>query len=301
MSSLEQTDCPECAQIIHYQPQRWKTEVVCSNCQATFTVEAAQPPALPTDENIPIPSHLQGQTDVEESPSSETVPSSSPEPRRYSRSKFASVLNSGLIVIVLLLLLGGGIVALIMWDTNTEKKNKEQRQANGNSEEITYVLAGKKRVKLAGFEIGVKFVEYGPIRVKDQQAVVHESSGSLLQIYLEMRSRRNNPMTYVSWYGNSFDREGVQQVATLTDENGNPCEMPVFDDVTGVFGHTAEAILERNGRLEDCLIFELPAGVKITDFKELRLTLPMENIGNSGNIYFKILEEDIRLVGGDPQ
>ncbi|MEE2641151.1 MAG: hypothetical protein VX768_11035, partial [Planctomycetota bacterium] len=71
------------------------------------------------------------------------------------------------------------------------------------------------------------------------------------------------------------------------------------EDVKGLFGHTPKATLEKNQRLQDCMIFEIPAGKTITDIQELRLTLPMECFGNSGDIHFSIPQEMISLVTDD--
>lgn len=297
MSSLEQTECPECNQIVHYQPQRWKAQVVCSNCQATFPVEAVNPPSLPNADASPIPSHLQGTAQPpggpEESPSSE----SGVETFRYRRSKFGSMITVAILLTLLAAGVVGGITWLAMYDSSTKnqqsEKSEEERKEEVKKKAIT---AGKKRAKLGNLEVGVKLVEYGPLRVKDQTNKVHISSDPLLQIHLEIRSRNPRSVDYVSWYGNSFERGDSQVVAELTDQNGDVCDMPVFGDVKGLFGHTAKATIEKNERVQDCVVFELPAGKTITDIKELYLTLPMECFGNQGEIHFKIPAEMIALV-----
>ena len=109
MSSLEQTECPECGQVVHYQPQRWKAQVVCSNCQATFPVEAMNPPVGNTDAP-PIPSHLQGQNEssmTADAPMSEGTPDG--ESFRYKRSKVGGIV----IVSSLMVLLAGGVVGAL--------------------------------------------------------------------------------------------------------------------------------------------------------------------------------------------
>ncbi|MEE2642697.1 MAG: hypothetical protein VX768_18860, partial [Planctomycetota bacterium] len=275
MSSLEQTECPECGQVVHYQPQRWKAQVVCSNCQAMFPVEAMNPPVGNTDAP-PIPSHLQGQNESSmpaDAPMSEGTPDG--ESFRYKRSKVGGIV----IVSSLMVLLAGGvvagIVALAMIDSNSKASSRKEKENAEAKEKVNFITAGKKRAKLGDLEVGVKLVEFGPLRVKDQTNKVHVSSDPMLQIHLEIRSRRSSEVDYVSWYGNSFTRGGDQVVAELTDQDGKSCDMPVFEDVKGLFGHTPKATLEKNQRLQDCMIFEIPAGKTITDIQELRLTLPM--------------------------
>lgn len=300
MTTLEQTECPECSQIVHYQPQRWKAQVVCSNCQATFPVEAVQPPSLPGAEPSPIPSHLQkesGPPELTEPSASETKES---ETFRYQRSKVGGVMMTAILIVLIAGGVVGGIVGLAMLDKNsTDNKKAERERKEEANKKIDYTLAGKKRVKLGDLEVGVKLVEFGPVRVKDQTNKVHVSSEQLLQVYLEIRSRRSSDVEYVSWYGNSFARGDDRVVAELTDQDGRSCDMPVYGDVKGLFGHTPQAVIARNERIQDCIIFELPKNTTVTDIKELRLSLPMECFGNEGNLYFKIPQELITLVSDD--
>lgn len=299
MSSIEQTECPECAQIVHYQPQRWKAQVVCSNCQTSFPVDAVQPPAIPGQDQNPIPSHLQG---VEgSSGASDETQSADPgrEAPRYQRSRTGG--NITVLIICVLLGVGfvGGIVGLAMYDNKTQEKKEAEEEEKARKKKINFVTAGKKRVRQGGLEFAIKLVEFGPLRVKDQANKVHVSSGALLQIHFEIRSRRSSKVNYVSWYGNSFSRGNKQVVAELTDQNGKTCDMPVFEDVKGLFGHTPKATLEKNERINDCIVFELPPNSTITDINELRLTLPMECIGTTGNIYFRIPQDMIGLISKD--
>lgn len=298
MSSVEQAECPECAQIVHYQPQRWKAQVVCSNCQASFPVDAVQPPAFPGQDQNPIPSHLQESSGRPGAPDEAMSADPEGETSRYHRSRMGGNITVLIICVLLGVVFVGGIVGLAMYDNKTQEK-KEAEEKTARKKKINFVTAGKKKVKQGGLEFAIKLVEFGPLRVKDQANTVHVSSGSLLQIHLEIRSRRSSNVNYVSWYGNSFSRGDKQVVAELTDQNGKTCDMPVFEDVKGLFGHTPKATMEKNGRLRDCIVFELPPNSTITDISEFRLTLPMECIGNTGNIYFSIPQEMIGLISKD--
>ncbi|MEC9092840.1 MAG: hypothetical protein VX438_09065 [Planctomycetota bacterium] len=295
MSSVEQVECPECAQIVHYQPQRWKSQVICSNCQFSFPVAAVQPPDLPGQEPIPIPSHLQEGSDTANIPGQTKSANPDQESPGYRRSKLGGNLTALAICVLLGAGLAGGMVALALFDNKTQEK-KETEHKKAKEKKRKFVTAGKKRVKLGDLEIGIKLVEFGPLRVKDQNNKVHESSDSLLQIHVEIRSRRSNNVEYVSWYGNSFSRGQEQVVAELTDQQGQTLDMPVFGDVKGLFGHTPTATIEKNERISDCLIFELPQNTTIADIRELELVLPMECFGNKGNVYFRIPQDMIVLI-----
>ena len=297
MGTLEQTECPECGQIVHYQPQRWKAQVICSNCQASFPVEAPQPPAVPPQVQSPIPSHLQENSDPQLPAQPASVSQPATERVRYQRSKIGGLVSTSLLLFALIAAIIGGIWGLAMWDSKTAEEKKNQRAADKDANhKINYALAGKKRAKLGNLEVAVKLVEFGPLRVKDQNNKVHVSSEPLLQIFVEIRSRGSRPVDYVSWYGNSFKRGNDQVVAQLSDTSGKIFNMPVFGDVKGLFGHTPQAKIEKNERIQDCIVFELPAGASVTDFEELRLSLPMECFGNFGTLYFKIPKDLIRLV-----
>lgn len=295
MGTLEQTDCPECGQIVHYQPQRWKAQVVCSNCQAAFPVEAAQPGAGVPDSS-PIPSHLQAGNEPQPQSTVHSGQVSTGEPIRYQRSKIGGVVFAAMTVVVLALAAVGGIWGLAMLDNQNAEDSKNKNQSQLPDRKIKYFVAGKQRAKLGNVEVGVASVEYGPLRVKDQANIVHISSDPLIQIFVEIRSRQPNTLNYVSWYGNSFERGSDQVVAELRDQDGKVFNMPVFGDVKGIFGHISAARMEKNERIQDCIVFELPESIKITDIKELRLSLPMECFAKQGAIHFKISNELIQLV-----
>ena len=299
MSALEQTECHECGQIIHYQPQRWKSQVVCSNCQTSFAVEATAPPPPSEKGPTPLPSHLQ-QPEAAVNPGGGAAQEQSQVPtHRYQRSKIGGVIFASILVVLIGGAVIGGIWGLALLDSNTarkEKAEKDKQEEVESKKKIVYAEVGKKGAKLGKIQVNIKLVEFGPLRVKDQSNRVHVSSDSLLQIFLEIRSRFPGDVNYVSWYGNSFDRSGKQVVAQLSDQNGTVFNMPVFGDVKGLFGHTPKATLERNERAQDCVVFELPAGTAITDIKELKLALPMECFGRKGTLYFKIPQEEIQLV-----
>lgn len=258
-------------------------------------MEALAPP-VPGAETTPIPSHLRNESGPEmESGSPETE--SAPDTYRYQRSKIGGLMTAAILIVLLAIGVVGGIIGLALLDSNNEQQQQEQRKAERETTKVNYTLAGKKRVRLGGLEVGVKLVEYGPLRVKDQANRVHISDSPHLQIHLELRSRRSTPVKYVSWYGRSFPRGSSQNVvAELKDQDGTSYNMPVYEDIKGLFGHVDEAVLEKSQRIQDCIIFELPENRKITDIKELYLTLPMECVGSDGDIRFLIPQEFITLV-----
>lgn len=299
MATLEQTECPECGQIVHYQPQRWKAQVICSNCQQSFAVEAIQAPAVPEAEGTPLPSHLTQQSDAQPPPPSTAEPESSADRFQYRRSKVGGVVWAAVGVVLLAGAVIGGIWGLALLDRNTAEndriRKKEKREIEAEQKK-SFALVGKKGAKLGNIQVNVKLVEFGPLRVKDQSNRVHVSSDSLLQIYIEIRNRNSDAVNYVSWYGNSFESQGKQVVAQLSDQDGTIYNMPVFGDVKGLFGHTAKAKIEKNERVPDCIVFELPPKTSVTDIKELKLTLPMQSFGRNGEMNFKIPQDKIQLV-----
>lgn len=300
MGKLEQTECPECGQIVHYQPQRWKAQVVCSNCQTGFAVEASQPPALPRKPASPVPSHLQSPAEPEERVPEPAPPAQPSERVRYQRSKIGGLVTVSIVTVALVAIVGGGFWGLALMDSK-RTENAREEAAKKLAENIQYILAGKKRARLGNMEVSVEGAEYGPLRVKGQSNRVQVSSDPMLQIFLEIRSRRPRAVNYVSWYGNTFPRGSEQVVAQLRDEQGVVFNMPVFEGVKGLFGHTSEAVIENNQRIQDCLVFELPADMPITDLKDLFLSLPMECFGdrNRSTIYFRIPREMIQVVGDE--
>lgn len=297
-SSLEQTECPECGQVVHYQPQRWKAQVVCSNCQETFAVEASATSTSAASEKTPLPSHLQ-------SPSPNVgMPPKLPDETtasalNYKRSKAGGPLIAVVVILVFVAVIGVGVVYLVQLDSvaksNGNDNASDRDKGKDVPEKINYLLAGKKKGRIGGVEVSIRKVEYAPLRVKDQNFKVHDSSEMVLQIYLEVRTKRMGETMYTSWYGNLFKRGDVDVEATLQDETGRLCLMPVYEGVSTVQGNTPFAKLEKNQRVNDCIIFSLPEGVGITDIKELRLKLPMETVSSVGDIYFKIPRDAIKL------
>ena len=295
-SSLEQTECPECGQIVHYQPQRWKAQVVCSNCQETFAVEPGANSPAAASGKTPLPSHLQSPS--QNVGSSPAIPDETTTTAlNYKRSKAGGPLIAGLVILVFVVVIGAGVIYLVQLDSVAKSKGNDNT-SDGDKDvpaEINYLLAGKKKGRLGEVEVAVRKVEYAPLRVKDQNFKVHDSSEMVVQVYLELRTKRMEETVYTSWYGNLFERGDAEVEATLQDETGRLCEMPVYEGVSRVQGNTPFAKLEKNQKINDCIIFSMPEGVGITDIKELRLKLPMETVGSVGDIYFKIPRDDIKL------
>lgn len=295
-SSLEQTECPECGQVVHYQPQRWKAQVVCSNCQETFAVEPSANSPAAASGKTPLPSHLQSPSqNVGNSPAipDETTTTA----LNYKRSKAGGPLIAVVVILVFVAVIGAGVIYLVQLDSVAKSKS-DDNTSDGDKDvpaEINYLLAGKKKGRLGEVEVAVRKVEYAPLRVKDQNFKVHDSSEMVVQVYLEVRTKRKEETVYTSWYGNLFKRGDAEVEATLQDETGRLCVMPVYEGVSRVQGNTPFAKLEKNQKINDCIIFSMPEGVGITDIKELRLKLPMETVSSVGDIYFKIPRDDIKL------
>lgn len=296
-SSLEQTECPECGQVVHYQPQRWKAQVVCSNCQETFAVEASASPNAAV-EKTPLPSHLQSPAPIANTSSTDPVESPTAA-YNYKRSKAGGPLIVVVVLLIFFVVIGGGAIYLVQLDSATKSKDSE-KESDGDKKKnapkkINYLLAGKKKGRIGNVDVGIRKVEYAPLRVKDQSFTVHDSSEMVIQIYLEVKTKRMGETKYTSWYGNLFKRGEVDVEATLQDETGRKCLMPVYEGVSTVQGNTPTANMEKNQKVNDCIIFSLPEGVRITDIEELRLKLPMETVNSVGDIYFKIPRDDIKL------
>lgn len=295
-SSLEQTECPECGQVVHYQPQRWKAQVVCSNCQETFAVEPSANSPAAASGKTPLPSHLQSPSqNVGNSPAipDETTTTA----LNYKRSKAGGPLIAVVVILVFVAVIGAGVIYLVQLDSVAKSKG-DDNTSDGDKDvpaEINYLLAGKKKGRLGEVEVAIRKVEYAPLRVKDQNFKVHDSSEMVVQVYLEVRTKRKEETVYTSWYGNLFKRGDAEVEATLQDETGRLCVMPVYEGVSRVQGNTPFAKLEKNQKINDCIIFSMPEGVGITDIKELRLKLPMETVSSVGDIYFKIPRDDIKL------
>lgn len=295
-SSLNQTECPECGQVVHYQPQRWKAQVVCSNCQETFAVEASANSTAAVSGKTPLPSHLQSPSPDVGMPQ-ELADEESATALNYKRSKAGGPLIVVLVILVFVAAIGAGVIYLVQLDRVAKSNGNDNTsdRDKGVPEKIKYLLAGKKKGRIGGVEVAIRKVEYAPLRVKDQNFKVHDSSEMVLQVYLEVRTKRMEETVYTSWYGNLFKRGDVDVEATLQDETGRLCLMPVYEGVSTVQGNTPFAKLEKNQRVNDCIIFSLPEGVGITDIKELRLKLPMETVSSVGDIYFKIPRDDVKL------
>lgn len=299
--SVEQTDCPECGQIVHYQPQRWKAQVVCSNCQHTFAVEAATPP-VPVADGSPIPSHLQG--GASPAPTPTDAPADEPSTFRYRRSKVGGNLFAIFLVLAVVGVIGGSITLLVMLDRQSDQRQADaDKEAKKNKtapqEDIQYLKAGKQKGRVANVEVGINRVEYSPLTVKDQNNTVHQSDNMVIQVILDIRSRREKATPYQSPYGWEFKRGTENVTATLTDDQGTVLNMPVYEGVANVQWHTKTATLEKNDRISDCLIFELPEGRKITDIKSLKFHLPMECVGSNATLFFNIPGESIKLISSD--
>ena len=58
----------------------------------------------------------------------------------------------------------------------------------------------------------------------------------------------------------------TQPHGLAVDQDGTVFNMPVFGDVKGIDGHTAKATLEKNQRVKDCIVFELPEEAKSSKF-----------------------------------
>ena len=196
-------------------------------------------------------------------------------------------------------MIGIGAVYLLQLDSVAKSKASENEpdgdEKKDSPKKINYLLAGKKKGRIGNVDVGVRKVEYAPLRVKDQSFKVHDSSEMVIQIYLEVKTKRMGETKYTSWYGNLFKRGDVDVEATLQDETGRKCLMPVYEGVSTVQGNTPSAIMEKNQKVNDCIIFSLPEDVRITDIEELRLKLPMETVNSVGDIYFKIPRDDIKL------
>jgi hypothetical protein len=167
--------------------------------------------------------------------------------------------------------------------------------------EIVYLTPQKSRtarwvdittgnlVSINKVTVKVDYVEYGAVRAKDANNVVIESDQkNFLQIYVRLRNYQGTPVNYASWYGNVFADGNNDVAATLVDDRGRQYDMMRFTHVSGVRGHTPQAVMKQREQVRDIVVFAVPAEVDRSRIRYFRLELPATAYGGAGAYRFEI-------------
>jgi hypothetical protein len=327
--SIKEIACPRCGKPYILEANRWKEEVVCSNCKTKITV--ATTAEMTAANTMPLPPHLQGTAASLMPPAvgnpepvantGAVVPpiqpaagvapppqmgASNAAPKSPARSKSGNNWVGTLVACVLLML---GIVVITVFvfaiasninltdDSHVAKPEKKQKRpaAEINFDKITWANAKTESSKLDKIIIKIPMIQFSEIRAKDSSHGVLISKGTnYLQVFIEMRNRGGDKQ-YESWFqdpGEEFER-----LPKLFDQDHNELPMMLFDDAASVQGHVRQATFEADSELNDMIVFDLPEGKSIESIQSLYLVLPGSAVRENRKAYFKIPAEMIRRPG----
>jgi hypothetical protein len=167
--------------------------------------------------------------------------------------------------------------------------------------EIVYLTPQKSRtarwvdittgnlVSINNVTVKVDYAEYGAVRAKDANNVVIESDQkNFLQVYVRLKNYQMTPIDYASWYGNAFAIGNSEVAATLVDDRGRQYDMMRFTHVSGVRGHTPQAVMNQREQVRDIVVFAVPTDIDRSRIRYFRLELPAAAYGGAGAYRFEI-------------
>ncbi len=160
---------------------------------------------------------------------------------------------------------------------------------------VRYSPALQRAQRIGHVRVHVTRVRYAPVVAKTHDNSVTQTGGSrFLQIELELQNRSSRPVTYRSWYGNTFQWDNRELAAMLTDQSGRRWPLVVFDDARAIEGHTPQAVLEPRDRIRDVLVFEPPDAEALSMATSWRLFLPAIALDRTGGFGFVIDAANVR-------
>ena len=158
---------------------------------------------------------------------------------------------------------------------------------------VRFSAARDRAQRIGHVRVRVRSVRYASVTAKTQANVVTRTA-PFLQVELEIENRSTKVVSYVSWYGGSFEWRGQKIGAMLVDQSGRSWPLVLFDDARSIRGHTDRAELQPGQRVWDVVIFEPPDDTSRAQARSWRLFLPAQAIGYDGGYGFHFDTSDVQ-------
>jgi hypothetical protein len=280
--------CPHCTGVFQVPAAAGPQTVACPLCSKLVTVVLEPSRAAKAAKVLP------GNLDRSE-PLVRTRPDSDSRTRRLTQIAVA--------LLLLLLLAGLGYYFGLPAFLGLAKNNGQQAaDPNGPPDAAPPIADGwadarTKSLRTSAFEVKILRVERGPVLGRDVNGAAMTLDDEGIMVYLRVRNISDATRNYSSWYAASAS-EDADVHAELTDNLGNVYPLQYFAGASRLRGHTPEAELVPSQRIEDVLVFDIPASVQIPTVSHFLLKLDGNLLGSGQPFQFAIPRAMLRAGGG---
>jgi hypothetical protein len=181
--------------------------------------------------------------------------------------------------------------------TSGSGSSKASSEPTGAKSPEGWADARSKTLRSSAYEVSVTRVQRGPVLGRNASAETIELDPDALLIFLRVKNISGQNRPYQSWYAAS-SKEGGKIAAELTDDRGLVYPLEYFAGTSRLRGHTASASLPPSQRVEDILVFDIPAEANLDGVSYWQLRLDGQMLGWDEPFRFAI--DKAMLTSWDP-